>query len=200
MIGVMNKVILAITGASGAAYAMRVLQLLSEMNDVEVNLVISPLGRRLLSDELGLSRIPESITSKIVEHSYNDLGSPIASGSFLNQGMVILPCSSNTLAQVAHGMSGNLISRAAAVALKERRKLILVHRETPLAMTDIQNYAAATAAGAIIAPANPGFYMNPKSLEELIDFMAGKVLDLLNLPHHLNTRWNQEKQKPEGTP
>jgi flavin prenyltransferase len=196
----MKKIVLAITGASGAAYALRTLQLLAAMNEIEIHLVISPMGRRLLFDELAMTQLPDNIASRVVQHAYNDLGSPLASGSFLHDGMAIVPCSSNTLAQVANGFSGNLIARAAAVTLKERRKLILCHRETPLALTDIKNYEAAAVAGAIIAPANPGFYMNPNSLDDLIDFMAGKILDLLLLPHDLNTRWKPAPMHRETTP
>ena len=103
--------------------------------------------------------------------------------------MVIVPCSSNTLGEVAHGLGGNLISRAAAVTLKERRKLVLCHREMPLSAIDVNNYKILTDAGAIVAPANPGFYLNPKSVEDVADFVAGKLLDLLGVKHQLVTRW-----------
>ena len=116
-------------------------------------------------------------------YNYNDVGSKLASGSFLHDGMVIVPCSSNTLAQVAHGLGDNLISRAAAVTLKERRRLILVHREMPLSPIDINNYQTLSQAGVILAPANPGFYLNPTTVGEVVDFVAGKLLDLLGVWH-----------------
>src|SRR3954470_23154849 len=172
-------IVTAITGASGALYAQRFLQGLVAAG-VETHLVVSPLGRRLLHDELGIDGIDLDFLAGTANHritlyNYNDVGAKIASGSFLHDGMVIVPCSSNTLAQVAHGLGDNLITRAAAVTLKERRKLILCHREMPLSPIDITNYQALTAAGAIISPANPGFYLNPTTIGEIVDFVAGKL-------------------------
>jgi 4-hydroxy-3-polyprenylbenzoate decarboxylase len=185
--------VVAITGASGALYAQRFIQGCVAAG-VNVHLVISPLGRRLLHDELGLSRVDlkEFIGEgheRATLYNYNDVGSKLASGSFLHDGMVIVPCSSNTLAEVAHGLGGNLISRAAAVTLKERRKLIVVHREMPLSPIDVSNYKALNDAGAILAPANPGFYLVPKTVEEIVQFVAGKLLDLCKIHHAFETRW-----------
>ncbi len=129
----------------------------------------------------------------ITLYNYNDVGSKLASGSFLHNGMAIVPCSSNTLAEVAHGIGDNLISRAAAVTLKERRRLVIAHREMPLSPIDVNNYKILTDAGAIIAPANPGFYLNPTSVGDLVDFVAGKLLDLMGVPHALETRWDPKK-------
>ena len=190
-----NRIVVGISGASGAGYARRVIQLLVE-SGVELHLVVSPLGQRLLHDELGMEGIDLTALAGRQEHGislhhYRDVGAPIASGSFAHDGMVIVPCSNNTLAAVAHGLSENLLHRAANVALKERRKLILAHRETPLSLVEIRNMEQATLAGAIIAPTNPGFYMLPGRIEDLIDFMAGKLLDLLGIEHSLNTRWTQ---------
>src|SRR2546421_5694045 len=145
------NIVTAITGASGALYAQRFIQGLVA-GGVNVHLVISPLGRRLLHDELGMETIDLETLAATKSHcitlyNYNDVGSKIASGSFLHDGMVIVPCSSNTLAEVAHGLGGNLISRAAAVTLKERRKLLLVHREMPLSPIDINNYQTLSQAG-----------------------------------------------------
>src|SRR6266496_1007528 len=186
-------IVTAITGASGALYAQRFVQGLVQAG-VRVHLVVSPLGRRLLHDELGMEVIDLEALAGTKDHSiqlynYNDVGAKLASGSFLHDGMVIVPCSSNTLAEVAHGLGGNLISRSAAVTLKERRKLILVHREMPLSPIDITNYQALTQAGAILAPANPGFYLNPTTVGEVVDFVAGKLLDLIGVRHALDTRW-----------
>ncbi len=140
-------------------------------------------------ETLDLDALAATPDHRITLYNYNDVGSKLASGSFLHDGMAIVPCSSNTLAQVAHGLSGNLISRAAAVTLKERRRLILAHREMPLSPIDVNNYKTLTDAGVILAPPNPGFYLNPTTLTEIVDFVAGKLLDLLNVPHHLPTRW-----------
>src|SRR5438477_2307199 len=180
-------IVTAITGASGAAYAQRFLQGLVAAG-VQAHLVMSPLGRRLLYDELGMETPDlEALAGRknhtITLYNYNDVGAKIASGSFLHDGMVIVPCSSNTLAAVAHGIGDNLIARAAAVTLKERRRLILVHREMPLSAIDVNNYKILTDAGVILAPCNPGFYLNPGSIVEVADFVAGKLLDLLGVRH-----------------
>jgi flavin prenyltransferase len=186
-------IVVAITGASGALYAQRFIQGLVGAG-VNIHLLVSPLGRRLLHDELGMETVDLATLAGTAEHSiklynYNDVGSILASGSFLHQGMVIVPCSSNTLAEVACGLGNNLIARAAAVTLKERRKLILMHREMPLSPIDINNYKTLSDAGVIIAPANPGFYLNPTSVGDVVDFVAGKLMDLLGVPHALETRW-----------
>src|SRR6266566_27757 len=176
-------IVTAITGASGAMYAQRFLQGLVAAG-VETHLVVSPLGRRLLHDELGIDSIDLEFLAAASDHhitlyNYNDVGAKIASGSFLHDGMVIVPCSSNTLAEVAHGLGDNLISRAAAVTLKERRKLILAHREMPLSPIDINNYKILSDAGVILAPCNPGLYLNPTTVGEVVDFVAGKLLGLM---------------------
>src|SRR5438128_2820641 len=190
-------IVTAITGASGAAYAQRFIQGLVAAG-VKTHLVVSPLGRRLLYDELGmetpdLCALANTTDHGITLYNYNDVGSKLASGSFLHDGMVIVPCSSNTLAECAHGLGGNLISRAAAVTLKERRKLILVHREMPLSPIDVNNYKIVSDAGVIVAPANPGFYLNPTTVGDVIDFVAGKLLDLVGVPHSMQTRWNPQQ-------
>src|SRR3954468_12375486 len=194
MIRAAMDIVTAITGASGALYAQRFIQGLVAAG-VNVHLVVSPLGRRLLHDELGMEAVDLPALAGTTDHgvtlyNYNDVGSKLASGSFLHDGMVIVPCSSNTLAEVAHGLCGNLISRAAAVTLKERRKLILVHREMPLSPIDVLNYKTLSDAGVILCPANPGFYLNPTTVGEVIDFVAGKLLDLVGVQHTLETRWD----------
>jgi flavin prenyltransferase len=195
-------IVTAITGASGALYAQRFIQGLVAAG-VNVHLVVSPLGRRLLHDELGMETVDLPALTGTPEHSvtlynYNDVGSILASGSFLHQGMVIVPCSSNTMAEVACGLGDNLISRAAAVTLKERRRLILAHREMPLSPIDINNYKILSDAGAIIAPANPGFYLNPGGVGDIVDFVAGKLMDLLGVPHGLETRWDPKSIRPSS--
>jgi len=188
---------LAITGASGAVYARRLVGILLEA-DVEVHLIISPLGQRLLADELdietpGVEGLLGRAEPRVVQHPYRDVGSTLGSGSFRTDGMVICPCSSNTLGAVAAGLGQNLINRAAAVTLKEMRRLILVTREMPMSRIDLLNALRLSEAGAVICPAAPGFYMRPQTIDDLVDFVVGKVLDLLDVPHNLNTRW-----KPAG--
>jgi flavin prenyltransferase len=195
-------IVTAITGASGALYAQRFIQGLVAAG-VNVHLVVSPLGRRLLHDELGMEAIDLPALAGTREHgvtlyNYNDVGARLASGSFLHDGMVIVPCSSNTLAAVAHGLGDNLISRAAAVTLKERRKLVLVHREMPLSPIDVNNYKALSDAGVILCPANPGFYLNPTTVGEVVDFVAGKLLDLVGVKHAYDTRWDPKNVRPPG--
>ena len=193
------NIVTAITGASGALYAQRFIQGLVAAG-VNTHLVISPLGRRLLYDELGMEHVDLTALAGTSEHditlyNYNDVGSKLASGSFLHDGMVIVPCSSNTLAEVAHGLGGNLISRAAAVTLKERRRLIIVHREMPLSPMDVNNYKALSDAGVVLCPANPGFYLNPTTIAEVVDFVAGKLLDLVGVKHAFDTRWDPKRGK-----
>ena len=190
-----TRIIIGITGASGAAYARRVMQLLAEA-DVQIHLTVSTYGKRLLFDELGLKRLdPDALTSGrgelVTVYNDNDVGAAIASGSFLHDGMIVVPCSSNTLGAIAAGIGDNLLKRAAAVTLKERRRLILAVRESPASHIDICNMKRLSEAGAIIAPLSPGFYLRPKTVDDLVDFMAGKLLDLVNVPHDLDTRWEQ---------
>ena len=193
-------IVTAITGASGALYAQRFIQGLVAAG-VNVHLVVSPLGRRLLHDELGMETVDLKALAGVGEHTvtlypYNDVGSKLASGSFLHDGMVIIPCSSNTLGEVAHGLGGNLISRAAAVTLKERRKLIVAHREMPLSPIDVNNYKLLSDAGVILSPAHPGFYLNPTTVGEVVDFVAGKLLDLVGVSHSFDTRWDPKNVRP----
>ncbi|MGC9259079.1 MAG: UbiX family flavin prenyltransferase [Phycisphaerae bacterium] len=186
--------ILAITGASGAIYARRILQGLSAAGS-RVYLIVSPAGRRILHDELGVERpVPEDILAAAMVHdiiplSYNDIGACIASGSYKTDGMVLAPCSSNKLAEISHGIGDNLIGRAAQVTLKERRRLIVLHREMPLGLIELRNMAQLAEAGAVICPASPGFYKNPQTIDDLVTMVAGRVLDLLGVEHAWNTRW-----------
>ncbi len=202
-----QRIVVAITGASGAAYAQRMVQLLLDAG-VEVHLVISPLGQRIIHDELGMERVDlEALiggarcgreASNIILHAHRNVGASIASGSFLHDGMIIVPCSSSTLSAVALGSAQNLCHRAAHVTLKQRRPLILVHRETPLSLVDIRNMEKAAEAGAIVCPANPGFYMMPRSIEDLLDFICARVLDLLGIGHDLPLRWGEAQAEAGG--
>jgi polyprenyl P-hydroxybenzoate/phenylacrylic acid decarboxylase-like protein len=197
-----KRMVVGISGASGAAYAKRVIELLVGA-EVETHLVISPLGQRLLHDELGMEGVDlPALAGRddhgITLHHYRDVGAAIASGSFKHDGMIVVPCSNNSLSAVASGRSDNLLHRAANVTLKERRKLVLCHREMPLSLVEIRNMAAATEAGAILCPANPGFYMLPRTLDDVIDFVAGRLLDLVDVPHQLDTRWDQSPANWKG--
>ncbi len=199
----MKRIVLAITGASGAAYARRLAQCVLR-SGAELHLVVSPHGARIFAEELDT---PEATAASIVGepapqavlHRYGELGAQIASGSFLTDGMVICPCSSNTLAAVAAGSADNLITRAALVTLKEARRLVLVPRETPLSQIEIANMLRISQAGGIICPACPGFYLRPASIDELVDFVVGRVLDLLGVPHDLHTRWSPDETVRSNT-
>lgn len=186
--------VVGISGASGAPYAVRVIELLLQRG-IEVHVAMSDLGRRLLAEEAGLAPITvESLSGGgdeglLTIHSGRDMGAVIASGSFRHDGMIVVPCSSNTLGALAAGMTTSLVQRAAAVTLKEGRPLVLAHRETPLSRIDIGNMDRLAGAGARIVPLSPGFYMQPTSIEDLIDFMAGRLLDHLGVEHDLPVRW-----------
>ncbi len=188
-----GRIVTAITGASGAVYAQRLLQCLVEA-ETEVHLICSPHGRRLLQDELGVEHLTaESLigrpTTWMTVHSYRDIGAPLASGSFATDGMIVCPCSGNTLAAIAAGLGDNLITRAAAVTLKEHRRLIVVPREMPWSRIELANALRISEAGGMICPASPGFYMRPQAVGDLVDMVVGKLLDLVGVPHKLNTRW-----------
>lgn len=197
----MQQMVLAITGASGAAYARRLIQCLVEY-DLHLHLVISPPAREVIADELCIRKATvEALAGRPAEnvtlYNYRNVGAKIASGSFLTHGMVVCPCSSHTLAAIANGLGDNLITRAAMVTLKESRRLILVPREMPLSAIELENMLKLSRSGVVICPASPGFYMQPKSVDELVDFVVGRVLDLLTLPHDLRTRWNPAEHSRE---
>jgi flavin prenyltransferase len=195
------SIIVAITGASGALYATRTVAALLESR-VGVELIVSDYGRRLLRDELGedatVDRLVPFLANKyggalsaapLTIHSNRDLGATIASGSHDSAGMVIVPCSMKTMAAIAHGLSRNLIERAADVMLKEKRRLVIVPRETPMSLPQLRNMVLCAEAGAMILPAMPAFYQQPKTLDDLADFMAGKILSGLGLEHQLYRAW-----------
>lgn len=185
----MTHPIVAITGASGSCYAVRLLEVLIAAG-VEPYVVVSPAGRQVMALELGSGDLKEHLGGAgWREEDVRDLASPLASGSFPTSGMVIIPCSTGTLGAVAHGISTNLIHRAAEVSLKERRPLIVVPRETPLSTITLQSMLTLAQAGAHVVPASPGFYHNPREISDLVDFMVARVLDLLKVPHNLSRRW-----------
>ncbi len=196
-----RSIVIAITGASGAIYATRTLAALLERG-CHIELVVSDYGRRLLRDELGdaaaLDKLMDYLAATYGEgvragtytlHSNKDLGAKIASGSQDCDAMVIVPCSMKTLAGVAHGLSRNLVERAADVMLKERRPLIILPRETPMSLPQLRNMVLCAEAGAMLMPAMPAFYQMPKTLDDLADFMAGKILGALGFKHELYPAW-----------
>jgi len=191
-----KQIVVGITGASGAIYARRLIECLCDAG-VTVHLIVTPNGKRLLHDELDVNEVTdESLLGRpcerLVLHPYRDVGSVLGSGSFHTDAMIVCPCSGNTLAAIAAGLAANLLDRAAAVTLKERRRLILVPREMPMSRIELQNALRLDEAGAIICPASPGFYMRPTNLDEVVDFVVGKLLDLVGVPHELATRWAQQ--------
>jgi flavin prenyltransferase len=198
-----HPICVGITGASGAVYAVRLLEVLAASGR-EVHLAISPSGRDVIQQELGLAvdlaRFrPQDLvpalgdgdkSGKIRYYGYQDFMAPMASGSFLSDGMVICPCSGSTLSAVATGASNNLIQRAAEVHLKERRRLVLVPRETPLSLPHIENMRTATLAGAVVLPASPGWYHGATTTADLVDFVVARICDQLGVEHSLMKRWN----------
>ncbi|MEM5431228.1 UbiX family flavin prenyltransferase [Cupriavidus oxalaticus] len=176
-----RRLIVAITGATGAIYGVRLLQVLRAALAVETHLLISPAGVMNLQHELDIGRAEVEALASVV-HNVRDIGATIASGSFRAHAMVVAPCSMRTLAAIAHGLSDNLITRAADVTLKERRKLVLMVRETPLNLAHLRNMTAVTEMGGIVFPPVPGFYQKPQSIAELVDHTVGRVLDLVDLP------------------
>ena len=182
-----SKLIVAISGATGSIYGVRILQHLKALG-VESHLLISSAGVLNLKAELDMSREQvEALATQV--HATRDVGASIASGSFATDGMVVAPCSMKTLAAVAHGLSDNLITRAADVCLKERRRLVLMVRETPFNLAHLRNMTAITEMGGIIYPPLPGFYHRPQSIEELVDHTVGRVLNLLGIEQTLSPEW-----------
>jgi 4-hydroxy-3-polyprenylbenzoate decarboxylase len=196
-----RRLVLAITGASGALYAVRTMAALLEQR-CHLELIVSEYGRRLLRDELGdaasVDKLADYLAGRYGEgvrngtfttYSNKDLGAKIASGSQDSEAMVVVPCSMKTLAGIAHGLSRNLVERAADVMLKERRTLIVVPRETPMSLPQLRNMVLCAEAGAMILPAMPAFYQMPRTLDDIADFMAGKILSALGISHQLYPAW-----------
>ena len=220
----MKRIVLAMTGASGSAYAVRLLQVLLKAN-VEVHLAVSTAATQVLREELGLSVSVKDLRadsliidqakidsserlqalgfpadtgsdpSKLIYHHHMDFNAGMASGSFLTAGMVLCPCSLGTLGAIANGLSVNLIHRAADVHIKERRKLVLVPRETPLSAIHLANMTKLAEVGAVVLPAMPGYYHQPKSMMDLVDFVVARICDQLGVEHNLMRRWSED----EGT-
>ena len=193
-------IVLGVTGASGAIYSRRLLHVLLSAN-CNVHLSVSPSGKAVFEQELGESIDLDNFSAeqfigtatpvpgRITYHHYKNLMAPIASGSFLTSAMVICPCSGSTLSAVTHAMGDNLIHRAAEVHLKERRKLVVVPRESPLSLPQLRNMQALHEAGAIVLPASPGFYHNAKTIDDLVNFVVARICDQLNIANELVCRW-----------
>jgi 4-hydroxy-3-polyprenylbenzoate decarboxylase len=207
-----EDLVVAMTGASGAAYGIRLVEVLLRAGR-RVHFTFSPAAAEVIQQELNRSIDPEQFVlaellgesadalehTRFQYHHYRDYKAGIASGSFLTGGMVVCPCSMNTLAAIAHGISENLVHRAADVHLKERRKLILVPRETPLGLVQLRNMTALTEVGAVILPAMPGFYHRPDSIGQLIDFVVHRIVDQLGVPSDLLHRWGNTSDSAAST-
>jgi 4-hydroxy-3-polyprenylbenzoate decarboxylase len=183
-----RRIVVAITGATGAVYGVRLLQHLRDTPGVETHLVVSDAAALTLQTEVGMQRRDVEALAHVV-HKNREIGATIASGSFQSDGMVIAPCSMKTLAAVALGLSDNLIARAADVVLKERRRLILMVRETPFNLAHLRNMTSVTEMGGIIFPPLPSFYQLPASIDEMVDHTVARVIDLLGIDHTLAPRW-----------
>ena len=191
-----RRLVVAITGATGAVYGVRLLRHLQDNPAVETHLVISDAANLTLHEEVGLQRKEVEALADVVYRN-RDVGAAIASGSFQSDGMVIAPCSMKTLAAVALGLSDNLIARAADVVLKERRRLVLMVRETPFNLAHLRNMTSVTEMGGIVFPPLPSFYQHPASIDEMVDHSIGRVLDLVGVAHQLAPRWAGMKAPAE---
>jgi 4-hydroxy-3-polyprenylbenzoate decarboxylase len=203
-----DDLVVAMTGASGAAYAIRLLQRLDHLGRT-VHVTVSPSAFQVLREEMDLELRLDAFNpailgwegpGRLIYHHHQDFRAGIASGSFPTAGMVIIPCSMSTLGAIAGGITTNLITRAADVHLKERRKLILVPRETPLSLIHLENMVRVTRAGAVVLPAMPGWYHRPTRLDDLIDFVVGRICDQLGIPDTFMRRWgDQDPSDPDAT-
>ena len=175
-----RRLVIGMTGATGAVYTVRLLQVLQSCPDVETHLVISPSGVLNIQYELDIDKNEiQSLADQV--HNFRDVGATLASGSFPTAGMVVVPCSMRTLAAVAHGLSDNLSTRAADVTLKERRRLVMLVRETPFNLAHLRNMTAVTEMGGIIFPPMPAFYLRPKSIDDIVDHTVMRVLELFDI-------------------
>ena len=196
----MRRLIVGITGASAGVYGIRLLQVLTKQEDIEVHLTISSSGARALSEELQIEVDLDNFelesllgvsSPRVVYHHESDIAAPIASGSFRTEGMIVVPCSMGSIASIAGGMSRNLIQRAADVCIKENRKLVVVPRETPLSPIHLENMLKLSRMGVCVLPAMPGFYHFPKNVDDLLNFVVTKILDQFGIDMGLIQRWKE---------
>jgi len=186
----MKRFIVAISGATGAIYGIRLLEALAQQQEVETHLVMSNWARETIAIETNYSA-DEVMKLADYSHDLKNVGAPLASGSFRAVGMAVVPCSMKTLSAIAHGLADNLIIRAADVMLKEKRKLILVPRETPLNMIHLENMMKAARAGASLLPPMPAYYNNPKTIDDIVNHLVGRILDHFDLPNNMVKRWGE---------
>lgn len=191
------RLIVGITGASAPHLGIHLLRCLRRLESVETHLVMSAAAHRTIELEAGMKPAEVGELADVV-HQRGDIAASIASGSFRTIGMVVVPCSMRSLAGIAQGYTDNLLTRAADVVLKERRRLVLLTRETPLSLIHLRNMVAVTEAGGIVMPPTPAFYSQPTSIHDLLDHLTGKVLDLFEIDHHLFQRWEGPPSRPEG--
>ena len=191
-----KRLIIGISGASGAVYGVRLLELLKD-SEIETHLIMSRASHLTLAAETNF-KVSDVEAMADVVHSNQDVGAACSSGSFQNLGMVIAPCSVKTMAEIATGVTANLMSRAADVALKERRRVVLMLRETPLHLGHIRSMATVTEAGAVVYPPVPAFYTHPASLDDMVDHTLGRVLDLFGIDLNLVRRWTGEMRRPKS--
>ena len=185
------RVIVAISGATGVIYGIKLLETLQKNKIFEIHLLITPWAERIIKSETNFS-VKQVKNYASCYYEINDFNAPIASGSFKTDGMIVVPCSMKTLSAIAHGYADNLITRSADVAIKEKRKLILVPRETPLSTIHLENMVKLARLGIVILPPMPAFYYKPKSLNEIMDHLVSKILDNLGIENHLYKRWGEE--------
>ena len=196
----MKRLIVGITGASAGVYAVRLLEVLTKHEDIEIHLTISASGARALYEELQVEIDLNNFTlesligissPRVIYHHESDIAAPIASGSFRTEGMIVVPCSMGSIASIAGGMSRNLIQRAADVCIKENRKLVVVPRETPLSPIHLENMLKLSRLGVCVLPAMPGFYHFPKNVDDLLNFVVTKILDQFGIDSRLIQRWKE---------
>jgi len=188
MPGFVRRIVVGISGSSGPIYGIRTLEALRAGGGTEVHLIITAMARRVIDLETG-RKLEDVLSLAHMAYEESDLAACISSGSFHTDGMIIAPCSMRSLAEIAHGISATLLTRAADVHLKERRQLVLMVRETPLSLVHLRNMASVTEAGAVILPPIPAFYHRPQTIDEVINHSVGKALDIMSIPHRLFRAW-----------
>ncbi len=191
----LQRLVVGISGSSAPQYGIALLEALADAGDVESHLILSPAAHHIIELETKMTRADVELLADVV-HDPNDFAASVSSGSFVTQGMVVAPCSMGTLAAIAHGLTPSLLARAAGVTLKERRRLVLVPRETPLSLIHLRNMVTVTEAGATVLPPVPGFYAAPDSIDDLIAHTVGKILDQFGIDHRLYRRWATPTDEP----